>query len=232
MRLAVLSDIHANLPALKACLARLDTLTYDRAISLGDQVGYGPFPNEVIDILRERKIPTVLGNHDAGAVGRISLRMFREPNHSLLAWTSDHLTAENRAYLLKAPLTLQEDNWIAAHASPIEPERWTYLNSAPLCRDVLEQIDQTFCLVGHTHMPGVVPDRIGVFGVKPGHRYVINPGSIGQPRDSSRMASFGILDTAACSWEHYHVAWPKAETLEGYERLGIDEDTGARLMFL
>jgi len=232
MRIAVLSDIHANLPALKAVLAKLDTLTYDGAISLGDQVGYGPFPNEVIDILREREIPTVLGNHDAGAVERISLRMFREPNHSLLAWTRDNLTAENREYLLKAPLTMEGKSWIAAHSSPVNPEQWTYLNSAPICRDVLDKIPHTFCLVGHTHIAGVIPDRIGVFRVKPGHRFVINPGSIGQPRDSSRMASFGILDTQAATWEHYQVAWPKDETLEGYKRLGIDEATGARLMFL
>ncbi len=231
MRTAVLSDIHANLPALKAVLKKLDTLSYDKAISLGDQVGYGPFPNEVIDILRERNIPTVLGNHDAAAVGRISLRMFREPNHSLLVWTRDHLTEENREYLLNAPLTIEEENWIAAHASPINPERWTYLNSAPLCRDVLTQLSHTYCLVGHTHISGVIPERIGVFRVKPGHRFVINPGSIGQPRDSSRLASFGILDTGAGSWEHYQVAWPRSETLEGYERLGIDAQTGARMLF-
>jgi predicted phosphodiesterase len=231
MRIAVLSDIHANLPALKAVLEKLDTLPHDGVISLGDQVGYGPFPNEVIDILRERGIPTVLGNHDAGAVGRISLRMFREPNHSLLKWTRDHLTAENREYLLQAPLTLEGGSWIAAHASPVEPGEWTYLNSAPLCRDVLARIPHTFCLVGHTHIPGVIPDRIGVFRVKPGHRFVINPGSIGQPRDSSRRASFGILDTEAASWEHYQVAWARSETLEGFERLGIDQETGARLLF-
>jgi len=231
MRIAVLSDIHANLPALLAVLRKLDTLPHDRVISLGDQVGYGPHPNEVIDILRERNIPTVLGNHDAGVVGRISLGMFREPNHSLLAWTRDHLTGENREYLMRAPLTMEEDNWIAAHASPIEPEQWTYLNSAPLCRKVLSQIPHTFCLVGHTHVPGVIPDRIGVFRVKPGHRFVINPGSIGQPRDSSRLASFGILDTEAGSWDHHQVAWPRSETLEGFERLGVDDQTAAQLLF-
>ena len=232
MRIAVLSDIHANLPALEACLTKLESLSYDRIISLGDQVGYGPFPNEVINILRERKIPTVLGNHDAGAVGRISLRMFREPNHSLLTWTRDHLTAENRAYLLKAPLIMQGDSWIAAHSSPIEPGQWTYLNSAQLCREVLSQIDQSFCLVGHTHIPGVIPEKIGVFRVTAGHRFVINPGSVGQPRDSSRMASFGILDTEACTWDHHQVSWPHNETLEGYERTGIDIKDGARMLFM
>ncbi len=232
MRIAVLSDIHANLPALEACLVKLDKLDYDHVISLGDHVGYGPYPNEVIDIMRDLNIPTVLGNHDAAAVGRISLRMFREPNHSLLAWTRDNLTDENRDYLLNAPLTIQGDNWIAAHASPINPEEWAYLNSAPLCREVLGKIDQTFCLIGHTHIPGVIPDRIGVFNVKPGHRYVINPGSIGQPRDSSRLASFGILDTEACTWDHHQVSWPRNETLDGYERLDIDLETGAQLLYI
>ena len=232
MRIVVLSDIHANLPALNACLHKLDTLSYDRIISLGDQVGYGPYPNEVIDILRARNIPTVLGNHDAGAVGRISLRMFRKPNYSLLAWTRDNLTPENRAYLQEAPLTLQEDNWIAAHASPIDPDQWVYLNSAPLCRDVLSLIEQDICLVGHTHIPGVVAGKMGIFRMIPGQRYLINPGSIGQPRDSSGKASFGILDTGEFRWEHHQVDWPLKETLKGYDRIGIDLNDARKMFYM
>ncbi len=234
MRIAVLSDIHANLPAFQACLKKLDTLHYDRIISLGDHVGYGPFPNEVIDLLREREIPTVLGNHDAGAVERVSLRMFREPNHSLLTWTRDHLSPENRKYLHDAPLTLEDDDkqWIAAHATPVEPESWAYLNSAPLCREVLTHIEHTFCLIGHTHIPGIVADQIGVFRVKSGHRFVINPGSIGQPRDISGKGSFGILDTHAPSWEPHQVSWPIYDTLEGFYKTGISLKDARRMLLL
>ena len=232
MRIAVLSDIHANLPALEAVLQKLNTLSYDRIISLGDQVGYGPYPNEVIDILRNREVPMVLGNHDAAAVERITLKMFREPNHSLLAWTRDNLTSENREYLLRAPLTMEGDNWIAAHSSPVKPENWAYLNSAPVCREVLDKIEKPLCLVGHTHVPGVIPERIGLFRVQPGYRFVINPGSIGQPRDGSAMASFGILDTEASTWEPYNTKWSRGDALEGYQELGIDLKTAKKLLWI
>ncbi|MDG5766306.1 metallophosphoesterase family protein [Balneolales bacterium ANBcel1] len=232
MRLAILSDIHANLPALEACLRKLDQLEYDRVISLGDQVGYGPYPNEVISLLREREIPTVLGNHDAGAVERIPLTMFREPNHSLLTWTRDHLTPENRAWLAEAPWTLEGDDWIASHASPVDPQHWTYLDSAPRCREVLSRIPHRYCLVGHTHIPAVVAEQIGVFRVKTGHRYVINPGSVGQPRDYSRTSSFGILDTGNHTWESYQATWPEEVALEGFAKTGLDEATGRRLLML
>ena len=230
MRIAVLSDIHGNLPALQACLKKLDRMPHDRVISLGDHVGYGPYPDEVITILRERKIPSVLGNHDAGAAGRITLDMFREPNRSLLAQTRETLSPENRKYLVDSPLVMEGDGWIAAHASPVKPDLWEYLNSAPACRNVLSQISQTFCLVGHTHVPGIVSEQIGVLRVKPGHRYVINPGSIGQPRDSTRDASFGILDTDASAWEPVRVSWNTDETMAGYSRFDIDERTGRKLL--
>lgn len=232
MRIAVLSDIHANLPALNACLEKLEELPFDRIISLGDQVGYGPYPNEVIDLLRTRRIPTVLGNHDAGAVGQISLRMFREPNHKLMSWTKKNLSQENRDYLQNAPLTLTEGNWIAAHASPVDPDRWAYLNSAPRCRAVLSEIDQDFCLVGHTHVPGIVASVLGELQIKEGCRYVINPGSIGQPRDGTSLASFGILDTEAPDWEFYQVPWSREKMLKGYEKIGMTLKEASHLLMM
>lgn len=230
MRIAVLSDIHGNLPALDAVFRKLEELDFDTIISLGDQVGYGPFANEVIDVLRAKKIETVVGNHDAGACGRISLAMFREPNHSLLKWTSEHLTPENRQYLFDAPYVMRGEQWCAAHASPLNPQRWTYLNNAALCREVLEGIEETFCLVGHTHKAGVVADRIGVMRVRAGARFVINPGSVGQPRDGTRLASFGILDTQECTWEPHQVSWSWPEVLERFREIGVDERTARRLL--
>ena len=137
MKLALISDIHANTEALKAVLSKLDELAPDKIICLGDLVGYGPFPNECIELIRQREIPVVLGNHDAAITGAQSLDLFRDPNRSLLKWTIDQITPENFSFLKELPLTLNFDNWIAAHASPSDPHKWPYMDSAVKCRKLV-----------------------------------------------------------------------------------------------
>lgn len=248
MKIALISDIHGNLPAFEAVLKRLDALKPDAIVCMGDLVGYGPQPNEVIDIIRERNIPCVEGNHDAAITGRMPLAFFREPNQSLLRWTIDALNAENTRFLKELPLTLTsaqlrdsgnpafegvtDQLFMIAHASPVQPERWTYLNSAVLCRKVLEQIPHTFCFVGHTHVPGVAANELGVFGMEPGFRYVINPGAVGQSRDSDKRASFGILDTEAFSYTPYRVDYNTHLTLAAFDAQEFDQGTRRRLLHL
>lgn len=232
MKLGILSDVHGNLPALEACLNVLSEENVNQILCLGDIVGYGPQPNECIDTLRNHNIPSLLGNHDAATINRISMKMFREPNASLLEWTRKNLTKENREYLQDCPLIITDDNWIAAHASPIKPERWTYLRSAMVCRNVLEQVDQPICFVGHTHMPGFVANEIGVFNVQKGYKYVINPGSVGQSRDEDPRASFGIFDFDAFSYKNYRVEYPVEDTLNELKHIGYDDKQAKRLLHI
>jgi len=232
MKIGLLSDIHGNLPALQVCLHKLNEKKADLIICLGDTVGYGPFPNECLDTLRQRQIPSVLGNHDAAAIGKLTLNIFREPNASLLKWTAKNLRGENQAYLLKLPLTIENENWIAAHASPVNPERWQYLRSAITCRSILKKIDQDICFVGHTHIPGVVANEIGIFNLKKGYKYVINPGSVGQSRDEDYRASCGIFDTDLFSYQNYRVEYDIKDTLKGYDRIGISKADARYLLHL
>jgi predicted phosphodiesterase len=232
MLLALISDIHANLPALEAAFKLIDEEKPDLIISLGDVVGYGPKPGECIDFLRSRKIQNILGNHDAGVIGKQDLGLFREPNHSLLKWTTEQLSEDQLAYLNDSPYTLvnEEFDFLSVHASPIEPEKWRYIQSAIDGRKILEVLPNRLCFVGHTHVPAIVPDRLGVFSVKPGVRYIINPGSIGQPRDSDKRASFGLFNFDDFSYKNVRVDYNKSYVFQQFEEIGIPRDTAKRLM--
>ncbi|TNE68880.1 metallophosphoesterase [bacterium] len=232
MLLALISDIHGNLPALEAVFKQLDELKPDAILSLGDVVGYGPKPAECVDFLRDRKIQNIMGNHDAGVVGKQDLGLFREPNHSLLKWTIEHLNAEQLQYLDDSPYTMASDelNFLAVHASPSEPSRWRYIQSAIDGRKILTEISQNLCFVGHTHIPAVIPDRLGVFNVKPGVRYIINPGSVGQPRDQDKRASFGLFNFDEFSYKNVRVEFNKSYVYQQFEEIGISMETAKRLM--
>lgn len=236
MKLALISDIHANLAALEAVLHHLDAQAPDAVYCLGDLVGYGPQPNEVIDIIRARNIPCVEGNHDAGATGHMPLEHFREPNRSVIDWTRKNLTPTNLAFLKSLPLTIDVNtthhSLLTTHASPIEPHKWHYLNSAVKCRKVLETVSADIVCVGHTHIPGLVANELGVFGMEKGYRYVLNPGAVGQSRDEDPRAAYAILDLDAFTCTFHRVSYPVSETLDAYRALGMDTATGMRLLHL
>mgnify|MGYP006442944775 CR=1 FL=1 len=263
MKLALISDIHANYPALKASLDVLDDKKIDQWLCLGDLVGYGPFPEQCIEEIRTRKIPCLLGNHDASMVGKMPFEVFKEPNRSLLMQTRELLDQDSINFFQKMPLTLDSETinnnaelksdedenedkdkgrqhlgnkpiqWLAAHASPIEPYRWNYLDSAIKCRKVLKEFPKYDALfVGHTHRPAFLPEKIGTFGMKKGQRYMFNPGSIGQPRDNDERSSVMVIDFHNYEYENIRIEYDVDETLKGYKRFGISQKKGRRLLKL
>src|SRR5690606_9535040 len=147
-----------------------------------------------------------------GVNGRMPADHFREPNRSMILRARTTLDAADLDFLKALPLmrTLEADDLFLqlAHASPVDPERWTYLNSAVKCRQVLEQVDADLVLVGHTHIPSVVAAELGVFGFEPGMRYVLNPGAVGQNRDGDLRARYAVLDTAAFTSTPHAVPYP------------------------
>ncbi len=136
-KIALISDVHANVHALKEVIKVLDKENPDYWLCLGDIVGYGPNPSECIRIIREMNMICVLGNHDAGVAGLISLNHFRNPNQKLIQLTKELLSDEELLWLKSLPLTVSRDGWTAAHASPIEPEKWKYVDSAFTVRSIL-----------------------------------------------------------------------------------------------
>lgn len=233
-KLALISDIHGNLPALEAVLAKLDEYSPDHWLCLGDVVGYGPFPSECIDLIRERGIPTVMGNHDAGVADKLTIRHFKDPNKRLIELTQDILNNDQKKWLGNLPYTIvkanKEQNWLAVHANPLAPNKWEYVDSAIKARKMLGEIEQKLCFVGHTHIPGIVSDQIGVMEFNGENKFLINPGSVGQSRDGDFRASCCIIDTVKYNLEILRISYPTEKVLTGLYKLGFSRAEAHRLL--
>src|SRR5437764_1000662 len=165
MRYAIFSDIHANLEALEAVLAKIDEIAEKEPIDaiwfLGDLVGYGPDPNECIIKLRERTDVIIAGNHDWAAVGKIDLEDFSAAARISAEWTAEQLTEEHRTFLADLPERLELDECTLVHGSPYGP-LWEYLTSEVLAERSLQYFSSRYCFVGHTHVPVIFqqPDPV------------------------------------------------------------------------
>ena len=209
MRVAVLSDIHANLVALDAVLASLGSV--DAVWHLGDVVGYGPDPDGVVDRLISVRAVGVRGNHDAAAVGAIDVDWFNPDAKAAMEWTRRRISDATRAWLTGLPERHVEGDFSLVHGSPRDPI-WEYVVSLPIARANLAVLATPFGLHGHTHLPMVWAERDGqVEQIAPAdgstfaldhRRALVNPGSVGQPRDGIVTASYLVVDTAErrCSW--------------------------------
>ncbi len=213
MRIAVLSDIHANLPALDAVLAALGEV--DAVWHLGDIVGYGPHPDEVVERLRDVGAVGVRGNHDEAALGTLDVAYFNPAARWAVEWTGQRIAPATRAWLEALPERLEIDDVTLVHGSPRDPT-WEYVTTTPVARANLGAFTTPYCLHGHTHVPVAWRDDDGhVELVRPSdgselaldaRRVLLNPGSVGQPRDGDPRASALLVDTDARS-----VTWRRVD---------------------
>lgn len=210
MRVAVLSDIHANLAALDSVIASFGSV--DAVWHLGDVVGYGPEPNGVVERLAQIGAVGVRGNHDAAAVGGNEIDWFNPDARAAMEWTRRAITGPTRDWLTALPERHAEGQFGLVHGSQREP-LWEYIVSVPIARANLAALTTPVGLFGHTHLPMVFAERDGaVEQIEPADgstftlgdgRALINPGSVGQPRDGIVTASFLVVDTEAgrCTWQ-------------------------------
>ena len=205
MRYAILSDIHGNLEALEAVLTDASTRA-DGVICLGDVVGYGPDPVPCLELMAERAMALVAGNHEHGVAGLLDLDWFSSYARTAVEWTRIHLGDDHRRYLTALPLTGELGDATIVHASPGEPAVWDYLISPDDGFAAFGGFRTRLCFVGHSHRPAVWslgswgPDfRGGALDVTidAGRRYIVNVGSVGQPRDRDWRAAYAIWDVEA-----------------------------------
>ncbi|AEF95813.1 metallophosphoesterase family protein [Methanotorris igneus] len=236
MKLAILSDIHSNLEALEAVLNDIDKHDIDRVFCLGDIVGYGANPNECIEIIK--KFPTVAGNHDYGVIGKEMISFFNTFGQIAIIYTKEVLKEENAEYLKKLPLIIEEKidgkKVIFSHACPQNPDSWEYLFPDYVPDYVFSYEDVVF--VGHSHIPfvysknrGCVLTHEGKIELNENDKYVINPGSVGQPRDGVNRASYAIFDTDEYSVEIKRIPYDIIKAANKILNVGLPEYLAERL---
>ena len=222
MRFAIISDIHANWEALTAVLEEIDNAKVDQTICLGDLVGYYANPNECLQIIRQRKMTCIAGNHDRVAAGIKEPTWFGPAAKQAIYWTRKHLTEDNRRFLERLPITEFIDHrFLVVHASLTpEPNEDIYVNSKDVLRDCFKRLIQfspalNVCFFGHTHRSVAYESKGGVISMLESPKvrldrnahYLINPGSVGQSRDHDPRAAFLIFDSEEETIEFRRVAY-------------------------
>jgi diadenosine tetraphosphatase ApaH/serine/threonine PP2A family protein phosphatase len=216
MRVLVISDVHANLDALDAVLD--DAGMFEAVWCLGDLVGYGPDPNECVNRVREfTELFCIGGNHDKAAIGDLDLDAFNGEARRALEWTNNQVSADTRKYLHELPEQLTRESFTLVHGSPRRP-LWEYLLDAPRVQSAFSSFHTPYCLVGHSHVAiafqlnernrciPLLPSHASVFQLG-FQRMILNPGSVGQPRDQDPRAAYSLLDTESLQWEWRRVKY-------------------------
>lgn len=201
MYYAVLSDVHSNLEALRAVLKDIDQRKIKNIIFIGDAVGYGPNPNESLELLVERCDLLLAGNHDWGVLGLTDIAYFNEHARAAIEWTKVTLTEKNKEVLRSFPVKKEIKNIFLVHSTPKEPEEWYYLLTLWDVEINFHYFDSKFCFLGHSHQPfiferfpsGEIVTYKETVNIKKGARYIVNVGSVGQPRDGDPRASYAII---------------------------------------
>jgi len=212
----IVSDIHANLIAFETVLA--DVNSYDAVWCLGDIVGYGPDPNECVELIQTLPgLTCLMGNHDAAAIKKIDTDSFNPEARASIIWTQNQLRDETKSYLLELQKSCEFENVTLAHGSPRHPI-WEYLMDTTTANQNFEYFATPFCFVGHSHLPVLfkknesirfaelnIPIPNKKIDLMP--RMIVNPGSVGQPRDRDPRAAYAIFDTESNNWDYRRIIY-------------------------
>lgn len=237
MRYGIFSDIHSNLEALHAALEVYKKERIERYLCIGDIISYGADPSPCIRIVRELKANIVAGNHEWGVCAKSGLENFTDIAQKALVWTKAALSEEERDFLAGLPLVCEEENFILVHGSLDSPADFYYLNTMEEADMSFAALRKQICFVGHTHRPGVFVEKEGELFFKPlkvleledNKRYIVNVGSVGQPRDRDYRASLVVYDSDTRIVELKRVDYDFRLTQEKILKAGLPESLARRL---
>ena len=233
MRTLITSDVHSNLEALESVIDDAESRGgFQRIFCLGDIVGYGPDPSSCLRILRDFDLIAVAGNHDYAAAGRIDASDFNGAAFTAIRWTAAQLDAQEKSFLSDLPLVSLQPPFTLVHGSLRDP-LVEYLMHPSQAVATFELLTTRYCLVGHSHYPFICRENCGapLFQMLPEaqvfpldiERGIINPGSVGQPRDRDTRASYAVYDSAASTVEHYRVQYDVAAVQARMRMAGLPE---------
>ena len=222
MKVLLISDVHSNLVALETVLA--DCKDVEAVWNIGDTIGYGPRPRECIDKMVDLfASPVLVGNHDLACIGEVDITEFNPVAQIASRWTALQLGMDHRAYLREMPAITKAESYTLAHGSPRSPI-WEYVTSAAIAAENFEFFDTDVCFIGHTHIAMYAILKEGaatpeIHALRHGEtldlltgRFLVNPGSVGQPRDRDPRAAYAVLDTSRGLLTAYRVEYDIAAT--------------------
>ena len=229
MKIAIISDIHSNLEALRRVFTSIEQHQADTIYCLGDIVGYGPHPNECVELVREKCAVVLQGNHDAGSFDAVPLEHFNEFGRVAMRWTKKTLTSENIEFLTGLVPSSSANEIALAHASPHEPSSWRYVLSWPDAARSFKAFNTKICFIGHTHVPMLVGEDRKVDDLRPRVKHIVNVGSVGQPRDGNPKASYGLFDTENWTYSNIRVAYDVDQTAQAILKERLPDFLAQRL---
>jgi len=244
LRYAIISDIHSNLEALQTVLKTIEQEKIDKIVCLGDIVGYGPDPNECIALVQQNCEIILTGNHDFACIESSELFYFNQYAAKAVEWTVTVLTKENLDYLAKLPLVGKVEDFYLVHSSPFEPRSWDYILSLDDAEFNFSKFDEAYqiCFIGHSHQPVIYVQYLEneykyykqlkdhSTQLKQDERYIMNVGSVGQPRDYNPDAAFGIVDTATQVYELKRVKYDVNKTFKKMISANLPQFLADRLL--
>jgi predicted phosphodiesterase len=216
MMYAIFSDIHANMEAFEAVIQDMKRQKVDKNVFLGDIVGYGPNPNECIELLRENCDVIIRGNHDSAVIGNTNTAFFNSYARESVIWTAKVLSKENVAFLKNLKSWSVLEDFQIAHSTPFKPDSWNYLTSLQDAHENYQTLERQVCFIGHSHQPLIIEfvDEVNVLPIKDlyktlnkNRKYIINAGSVGQPRDMNPEACYLTFDTKTDTIEYRRVEY-------------------------
>lgn len=229
MKIAIISDIHGNLEALTSAFQVIQSRGITKIFCLGDIVGYGADPGACIDFLVNHHVRAVVGNHDRALFDRHVLMCFNRNAKHAIEWTQQHLTETQKEYLHSLPYVMTEGECTFVHASPLQPQEWDYLMSYRDASAAFPAFSTAICWIGHTHVPEIFAEDVTRETLERGKRFIVNVGSVGQPRDHDNRLSFCIFDTKDWNFEHIREPYDIAAAHKKIIDAGLPRWLGDRL---
>lgn len=234
MAIGIISDIHGNLEAFSKALEYFKENRIDKIICLGDIVGYGPNPEECINLVRENCHVALMGNHDYAAIGLANIEYFNEYAKLATFWTQEKLSGKSKEFLKALPFTHVENGLLFVHASPKNPSSWDYVLSVDDANKQLKRFEEKICFIGHSHVPIIFSEsnyfRKKEFLFTNNEKYIVNIGSLGQPRDGDPRCCFVVYDEEENKIEYIRLDYDIQKTYNKITNAGLPLFLAERLL--
>jgi diadenosine tetraphosphatase ApaH/serine/threonine PP2A family protein phosphatase len=240
MRFIIFSDVHSNFEAIQSFCIAIENIPHDKKVCLGDIVGYNADPNPVVEWIRDETDLVIAGNHDLGVLNKKESTYLNPGAYQACIWTRRYLTKNNLNFLASLPIDKVDDNFYWVHSSPFEPKKWHYVSTLKSAEQNFKFFKQAICFLGHSHLPAIFEKNnnnkvclheSSKMTLNPESRYIINVGSLGQPRDGNPDPVFVTYDSVSYVLEFHRFSYNFVTTQQKIIASGLPYTLADRLSF-